>query len=63
MTQDKVRLDKYEVIELAWWFYDQRQRGYNFSPTSEKWRDFLHPQTVEKVYELLQGIINKNENE
>lgn len=65
MTKDgyKVKLDKYEVIDLAWWFYQQRQKGYDFSPTSKKWLDFLHPTSVEEVYELLQGIINKNENE
>ena len=57
----KVKLDKYEVIDLAWWFYRQRQKGYDFSPTSKKWLDFLHPKTVEEVYELLQNQL-KNRN-
>ena len=63
MTQEKVKLDKYEVIDLAWWFYKNRQIGNNFSPTSKKWMEFLHPKTVEEVYELLQKIIKHNENE
>ena len=61
--EDTVKLDKYEVIDLAWWFYKQRQNGYDLNPTSKKWLDFLHPTSVEEVYELLQKIIKHNENE
>jgi len=63
MTQDKVKLDKYQVIDLAWWFYKNRKKGYDFDPTNGKWTDFLHPKSVEDVYVLLQKIIKHNENE
>ena len=61
--EDTVKLDKYEVIDLAWDLYKMRERGNDFNPTSKKWLDFLHPKSVEEVYDLLQKIIKHNENE
>tara|TARA_R100001015_G_C4625644_1_gene184252 strand:+ start:1690 stop:1881 length:192 start_codon:yes stop_codon:yes gene_type:complete len=59
MKKGKHILDKYEVIEEAWWFYDMKQKGHKFCPTSKKWREFYHPKTVEEIYSTLQQIIKK----
>jgi len=63
MQQGTFKLDKHEVNIEANWFYEQWKKGYNFNPTSKKWRELYHPKTIEDIYEQLQKRIKKHENE